>query len=379
MANKTGGDLAAVLATVRGRIERARDRGATLGEQDTKATLIEPILAALGWRVDSIDDVRREYRSKPQDNPVDYALFIHRTPRLFIEAKALEKDPSDRKWIGQTLSYATMVGVEWCVLTNGDEYRLYNAHAPVDVEEKLFRAIRITDPDDQRLVLETLDLLSKDKTGENLISILWKAQFVDHHVQAALREILSGDDAGLVRLIRRRTKELKPAEIRESLRRAEIRVTFPMLSVADDEEATEEDDAAEERRARKPAKSKKKPKRVAVEVADLIKAGLVKPPLELEKDYKGVHLTATVLADGRIQFGGEAYDSLSTAGGMARRTVIGKPPNRRYPQTNGWTFWQFRDPASGELKYVDELRQAYLESEDASETPAGKVLPFKAG
>ena len=126
------GDLASVLTTVRERIERARDRGDRLGEQNTKATLIEPVLAALGWRLDNIDDVYREYRSKPQDNPVDYGLFIHRSPRFFIEAKALEKDPADRKWIGQTLSYATMVGVEWCVLTNGDEYRLYNAHAPVD-------------------------------------------------------------------------------------------------------------------------------------------------------------------------------------------------------------------------------------------------------
>jgi hypothetical protein len=36
------------------------------------------------------------------------------------------------------------------------------------------------------------------------------------------------------------------------------------------------------------------------------------------------------------------------AGGMARKSMIGAPEGRPYPQTNGWTFWQFRDvrPAS---------------------------------
>ncbi len=44
--------------------------------------------------------------------------------RLFVEAKDLGKDLSDRKWISQILGYATVVGAEWCVLTNGDEYRI---------------------------------------------------------------------------------------------------------------------------------------------------------------------------------------------------------------------------------------------------------------
>jgi hypothetical protein len=36
-------------------------------------------------------------------------------PLLFIEAKAIEKDFTDRKWISQILGYATVVGLEWCV------------------------------------------------------------------------------------------------------------------------------------------------------------------------------------------------------------------------------------------------------------------------
>jgi hypothetical protein len=103
--------LPEALATVRKRIQLIRDRKEFIGEQNTKAALIDPVLIALGWDLQEIDEVRREYRRKPQDNPVDYALFLNRTECLFIEAKSLEKDLNDRKWISQNLSYATVVGV----------------------------------------------------------------------------------------------------------------------------------------------------------------------------------------------------------------------------------------------------------------------------
>jgi hypothetical protein len=149
MTNSTRQTLTSVLPRLRKRIEKIQTRNENIGEQNTKAALIDPLLAALGWDVEDIDEVSREYRRKSQDNPVDYALFMLRSPRLFVEAKGLEKDLSDRKWISQVLGYATVVGVEWCVLTNGDEYRLYNAHAPVDVEQKLFRVIRISESDQE--------------------------------------------------------------------------------------------------------------------------------------------------------------------------------------------------------------------------------------
>lgn len=54
------------------------------------------------------------------------------------------------------LSYATVVGVRWCVLTNGDEYRIYNSHAAVDVEQKLFRSVRTSDTANVNYVTDTL-------------------------------------------------------------------------------------------------------------------------------------------------------------------------------------------------------------------------------
>ena len=95
-------------------------------------------------------------------------------------------------------------------------------------------------------------------------------------------------------------------------------------------------------------------------VDNLIQAGLIHAPLRIERDYKGVHLTAQVRQDGKVEFDGQAYDSLSTAAGMARKSVIGTPTGRPYPQTNGWTFWMYSDGDSGELCEIDHLRQNYL-------------------
>jgi hypothetical protein len=42
------------------RIQQIRDRKEILGKQNTKAALIDPILIALGWDLQEIDEVRRE-------------------------------------------------------------------------------------------------------------------------------------------------------------------------------------------------------------------------------------------------------------------------------------------------------------------------------
>lgn len=122
--------LREAIRKVASRIQRFQDR--SLGEQNTKASLIEPILEALGWDVRDPDEVHREFKPTPRDCPVDYALALLREPKLFVEAKGLGEMLADRKWIAQILGYATVAGIEWCVLTDGNEYRFYNAGAPVD-------------------------------------------------------------------------------------------------------------------------------------------------------------------------------------------------------------------------------------------------------
>lgn len=351
-------DLEETIRSVRERIERYR--GQSIGEQNTKNVLIEPVLRALGWDVEDLDEVRREYRRKAPDSPVDYVLFLLRTPRLFVEAKALGENLGDDRWAKQIMGYAAVAGVEWVVLTDGNEYRIYNSHATVPVEEKLFRRVVIAS--DTPSALATLRLLSKSQLQENQIEILWRADFVDRQVRSVLESLLIPEPpADFVRLLRRRLPALLPGDIRASLARARVAIDYPVVQLPAVAVA-QVTEAARQRpieRQAAPSDQAKTPWR-RVSLADLIAAGRVRPPMVIETPYKGKQLTAQIDVGGTVTFDGVAYDSLSTAGGIARRSVIGAPPGREYPQTNGWTFWRYRR-SDGSLGLLDELRQKHWE------------------
>ncbi len=221
------GTLSAALRVIADRIPRLRVQGARISEQDTKRILITPAVEALGWDILDIDEVRNEYRHNSADNPVDYALFLNRLPVLFVEAKPLGHSLDDRRWIVQTINYANAAGVDWCVLTNGAEWRIYKVHAQVEADRKLFTMVKIETPDALGDAVKVLSLLSRDNMRARAIDDLWQAWHVDRQVQAALEQTLP-DDA-FAALIRKRVPQLGLVDIRKSLRRASIAVSYPNI------------------------------------------------------------------------------------------------------------------------------------------------------
>jgi hypothetical protein len=359
-----------VLGQVRDRI--ARYSGSPINEQNTKAALIEPILRSLGWDIEDWEEVEREYKPKRVDNPVDYALLVLRTPRLFLEAKALRENLDDRRWANQIMGYAGVAGVKWVVLTNGDEYRIYNAHAAVPVADKLFRTVRITDEDSP--AEETLGLLSKERMQENQMEVLWNAHFVDRQIRVAIEELFAPEpDRSLVNLIKKKVPNLSSKEIKGGLSRARLRLDFPVEPRVEDEtgrrpltprdrregQVSPEGDVSRSDAARK-AWATRRQQQISPEgdisLGDLIRAGLMSPPLPLEATYNDRLLTARVEADGRVTFLGQSYDSLSASANAARASLIGP---RRGRKPNGWLFWQFKDE-NGHTEHMNTLREQYL-------------------
>lgn len=341
--------LAGVLKALGARIPGYREQ--TIGEQNTKAMLIDPVLESLGWNIRDWDDVQREFKIKPKDKPVDYALKISRMPKLFIEAKGLGEKLSDRRWVNQVISYAAVAGIEWCVLTDGDEYRFYNAVAPVQAEEKLLCMVRVSDGKEHEAA-STLSLLSRSNMEGNLLASLWAAHFVDRRVKAALLQMLTSADKSLVRLLRKRTGKLLPKEIIDSIRRLKIQIDSPppplqpgtVRPPAPDKKGTRKKNG---RRARQDH---------GVSLMDLMTKGILTPPIKLYRKYKGRMMEASLLSDGQIEFEGKRYGSCSTAGEAARATVTGRRMN-----TNGWSFWQTRDE-DGRLHELIEARKRFLSS-----------------
>lgn len=346
-------------------LDRYRGRFKSVSEQDTKAGLIEPVLEALGWDVRDPDEVRHEYRRAPSDNPVDYALLLLRTPRLFVEAKGVSQHLDDPKWANQTIAYATAAGVEWVALTNGAEWRIYNAHAPVPIDKKLFRSVQIEkDPDE---AVRVLRLLGKENMGENRIEELWKGYFVDRQVHEVLLDIFSSEPAReLVAAVRHRVPSLTPKEIRASLTRVVARFEFPAVA-----ETPATGDSA---RHLVPevavvgtltAAPPKRPgyRRVRVSssersesLADLIALGVLIAGATLEASYFGERHTAELLGDGRVEYAGKIYGSLSGAGEAVKHAVRGDALSDKTRSTDGWRFWRTKERDTGKLATLKEIR-----------------------
>jgi len=88
--------LADVLTKCRASLDHYARGGKKIGEAKTKASLIEPVIGALGWDTLNWNEVCREYRHEAGDNPVDYALLLNGRPELFIEAKGLARTSTTR-------------------------------------------------------------------------------------------------------------------------------------------------------------------------------------------------------------------------------------------------------------------------------------------
>jgi predicted type IV restriction endonuclease len=363
MTNTPNERLLQCISDAAGKVRKFRERG--IGEQNTKASLVEPIIEALGWDIRDPDEVHREFRPTGKDSPVDYALKLLRKPRLFLEAKGLGEDLADRRWIAQVLGYAVVAGVEWCVLTDGDCFRFYNAAAAVDADQKLLCTIRLSDCD-TATAAQTLLLISRRNMQDNLLDVLWSAHFVDRRVKEAVQSMFGSVDRALVRLIHRKTVRLTPKEIAESLRRLDIRIDIASPQLEPEKVAKQKAATKPARRPRSAADGAVKPKNTfGVKLSDLIAAGLLRPPLGLFRQYKGTRLEATLLPDGRVEFQGAQYKSCSTAAEAARGSVTGRRMN-----TNGWSFWQFHDDHA-RVKELIAVRTEYL----ASRSPAAPKVP----
>ncbi|MBU1701553.1 MAG: hypothetical protein KJ970_08110 [Candidatus Eisenbacteria bacterium] len=193
----------------------------------------------------------------------------------------------------------------------------------------MFRTIRVTQ--EQSPAEETLGLLSKIRMEENRIEVHWNAHYVDKQVHIAIENLFATDtDAGLIRLIKKQTPSLSPKEIRASLARARLQLDFPVETISGMSSGKAIDGHLKSRNVSPEPKIGKPP--IGISVLNLIEAGLVRPPLDLERTNKDRLLTAQIRNDGQISCCGETYDSLSTAARMARATVVGVRPDANTPK-----------------------------------------------
>lgn len=151
-----------------------RDRRDGMTEQETCTRFILPMLKALGWDVENTDDVREQRRTAR--GPSGYELLTGGVLRVVIETKGISNDLDGHDaargkktpYPTQAIQYAWNLRVDWVVLTNFEEIRLYHALAKTP-EDGLVFAMSV---DDIVHRLDDLSLLAKESVESGRLDAL---------------------------------------------------------------------------------------------------------------------------------------------------------------------------------------------------------------
>lgn len=177
---------------------RKLQTSASANEANTKALLIEPLLAALSWDPTDLDVVEREV--KVFDGTfLDYGLKVDGIPRLYVEAKAIGENLTDRKFVAQTVNYANNDGVVWCVLTDGITWRVFKTNETAAMEKKLLFEIDLSD--DTQPAADTarlLRLISRQSVTDGTLDQRGERTFTDKRVRGALATLAEDPPKALV-------------------------------------------------------------------------------------------------------------------------------------------------------------------------------------
>lgn len=210
---KTSERLSSALKRFQPVLTAAKDRD--VGEADT-STIVKDILAEM-FGYDKYSEITAEYMIK--STFCDLALKLDGKLRLLIEVKAigLELKEAHTK---QAVDYAANQGVEWVILTNGINWKVYRVVFAQPISQELVMDLNLCALSARTEAhLETLYLLTREAQGKALLD--------DYHVQ---RQAMSRFFLGamilsdtLIDVIKRELKKLSPGvkfdneEIREAL------------------------------------------------------------------------------------------------------------------------------------------------------------------
>ena len=157
--------LVSVIKTVKERMQQY-NQALRQSEALTRYALIDPLLRALGWDTADPALVRPEYPvSRGQ---ADYAL-LDPTGKVsaFVEAKSLGRSLEQDQDIDQLVRYAFTDGIPYAVLTNGNNWHVYDLTIPgVAIKDRRMLEVSISDTSAHPAALQMLLLWKPNLAGE---------------------------------------------------------------------------------------------------------------------------------------------------------------------------------------------------------------------
>ena len=147
-------ELVATIETIK---QHIKDHQTSLvaNETRTRQVLIDPLLAALGWDVTDPTSVELEYDVRGKR--ADYALLVDGKPVAVIEAKRLGKQLIDDDTM-QVMNYANSAGIEYMVVTNGDEWNMYSVFQRGAIEDRRVMELQLSPDPSHISALNSLEM-----------------------------------------------------------------------------------------------------------------------------------------------------------------------------------------------------------------------------
>ena len=152
-------------------------RNQDINESDTVTILMDILADVLGY--DKYDEITSEYAIK--HTYCDLAIKLDNTPRMLIEVKAAGLDLKSQH-IKQAVDYGSNSGVDWVVLTNGIQWKIYKIIFAKPITTELVYEFDLTTMSAKKQSdLEQIYYLTREAMTKSS-----KASLDDYHTQKQL-------------------------------------------------------------------------------------------------------------------------------------------------------------------------------------------------
>jgi hypothetical protein len=297
-----------------------------LSEADTRAHLIDPVLSILGYR--GVDDLRREVPVAATREFIDYELRAGGQSQAIVEAKAIRHNITDQH-AGQCVQYASVLGVRWCLITNGVSWTIYDAHAKGPLAAKHVAVVRLdSDAHAATKAWSVLSLFSRESLSRSspLTNLL---------IERVVFDELGRSDSPAIAALRRAVKDrfgetATGQAILDVLNENALPSGTSFTPAPEPAPPVSPRSGVVGRRGRKGARSG---------LSELIDAGLLPADAALECTLYKKTFAARV-KDGEIELQGTMYATPSAAASALRD---GKA-------SNGWVIWKYKGQLLADLR-----------------------------
>lgn len=140
-------------------------------EGDTRLLVTDFLCDALGY--DKYADLTTEYQVRGEF--ADYGVRIDKQLIAFIEVKRVTTK-LDAKHLRQVEMYAVNEGVEWVILTNGANWKVYHITGGLPVAIDLALDVHLAGEDPLQRKVDQLFYLTRESLHRRQIDELWKAR-----------------------------------------------------------------------------------------------------------------------------------------------------------------------------------------------------------